>query len=90
MLQGTPVITSDAVGAAAGGLVQNERNGLVTPEGDAAALSAAIRRLHDDADLRRTLGANAKRDVASYTPAAWAAGMSKALHAVGVSREESS
>ena len=33
--QGVPVIATDAVGAAAGGLVQHERTGLVVPAGDA-------------------------------------------------------
>ena len=32
--QGVPVIATDAVGAAAGGLVQHERTGLVVPAGD--------------------------------------------------------
>jgi glycosyltransferase involved in cell wall biosynthesis len=88
MLQGTPVITSDAVGAAAGGLVQDGRNGLVVPERDTAALARAIRALHDDAELRATLGENARADVASYTPKAWADGMRQALAAVGASRED--
>src|SRR5439155_1835173 len=44
--QGVPVIATDAVGAAAGGLVQHERTGLVVPAGDAGALAAALRRLH--------------------------------------------
>ena len=46
--QGVPVIATDAVGAAAGGLVQHERTGLIVPAGDAAALRAALRRLQDD------------------------------------------
>ena len=55
--QGVPVIATDAVGAAAGGLVQHERTGLVVPAGDAAALRAALRRLRDDPALRARLGA---------------------------------
>jgi glycosyltransferase involved in cell wall biosynthesis len=90
MLQGTPAITSDAVGAAAGGLVQDGRNGLVVPEQDVAALAQAITTITEDAQLRQTLGDNARRDVASYTPAAWADGMREALHAVGAGREERS
>ena len=88
MLQGTPVISSDAVGAAAGGLVQDGRNGLIVPAGDTAALSAAIRNLSADPGLRATLGANARQDAAAYTPAAWVNGMRTALKAVGVGREE--
>jgi glycosyltransferase involved in cell wall biosynthesis len=88
MLQATPVITSDAVGAAAGGLVRDGRNGLVVPERDTAALATAIRTLHGDAELRAALGDNACADVAAYTPQAWADGMRKALAAVGAGREE--
>ena len=90
MLQGTPVITSDAVGAAAGGLVRHNRNGLVVPQNDAAALAEAINRITGDADLRATLGRNAKQDVAPYTPEAWTAGMRQALTATGTSRKDPS
>jgi len=77
--QGVPVIATDAVGAAAGGLVRHERTGLVVPAGDAAALRAAIERLRDDPALRHRLGAAAREAIAAYTPAAWAEGMSRAL-----------
>ena len=52
--QGVPVIATDAVGAAAGGLVRHERTGLVVPAGDAGALAAALRRVHGDPALRAT------------------------------------
>jgi glycosyltransferase involved in cell wall biosynthesis len=77
--QGVPVIATDAVGAAAGGLVRHERTGLVVPAGDPAALRAALERLRDDPALRGRLGAAAREAVAAYTPAAWAEGMSRAL-----------
>ena len=83
--QGVPVIATDAVGAAAGGLVQHERTGLVVPAGDARALADALRRLHDDPALRARLGANAREAVRGYSHAAWAEGMSRALSAVGAS-----
>jgi glycosyltransferase involved in cell wall biosynthesis len=79
--QGVPVIATDAVGAAAGGLVQHERTGLVVPAGDPAALRAAIERLRADPELRTRLGAAAREAVAAYTPQAWARGMSAALGA---------
>ena len=82
MNQSTPVIASDEVGAAAGGLVRHERNGLVVPAGDVPALAGALRRLHDDPALRGELGANARRDVAAYTFEAWAAGFAGALDSV--------
>ncbi len=89
MHQGVAVIASDAVGAAAGGLVRDGGNGIVVPAGDAGALARAIRRLHDDPELRGRLGAAAREDVRAYTPAAWAAGFSGALASVGVAREDS-
>jgi glycosyltransferase involved in cell wall biosynthesis len=84
--RGVPVIATDAVGAAAGGLVQHERTGLIVPAGDAAALAAALRRLHDDRPLRERLGGAAREAVREYSHAAWAAGMSAALGAAGASR----
>jgi glycosyltransferase involved in cell wall biosynthesis len=86
MHQGTPAITSDAVGAAAGGLVVDGRNGLVAPAGDADALAARLRTLARNPELRERLGSAARADVARYTPAAWAEGMVAALRAVGASR----
>ena len=62
--QGVPVIATDAVGAAAGGLIEHERTGLVVPAGDAEALAGALRRLHDDPALRARLGAAARAAVA--------------------------
>jgi glycosyltransferase involved in cell wall biosynthesis len=85
--QGVPVIATDAVGAAAGGLVQHERTGLVVPAGDAGALAAALRRLHDDPDLRARLGAAAREAVREHSHERWAQGMSAALRAAGTSRD---
>jgi glycosyltransferase involved in cell wall biosynthesis len=87
MHQRLPVIATTAVGAAAGGLVRHERNGLVVPAGDDAALSGALRRMHDDRDLRERLGAQARDDAAAYTFDAWAAGVSSALVSVGAGAE---
>ncbi len=86
MNQGVPVIASDAVGAAAGGLVRHERTGLVVPAGDSVALAAAIGRLHDDPPLRERLGAAAREAVLPYSAEAWAAGVSRALATAGASR----
>jgi glycosyltransferase involved in cell wall biosynthesis len=73
------VIATDQVGAAAGGLVRNGRNGLVVPSEDPAALAAALRLLRDDERLRARLGAAAVEDVAPYTFRAWAEGFAQAL-----------
>jgi glycosyltransferase involved in cell wall biosynthesis len=79
MHAGTPVIVTDQVGAAAGGLVRNARNGLVVPAEDPGALAAALRLLRDDEDLRARLGAAAREDVAPYTFEAWAEGFAGVL-----------
>jgi glycosyltransferase involved in cell wall biosynthesis len=81
-----PVIVSDAVGAAAGGLVRDERNGLVVKANDPAALAHAIRRLAEDPALRSRLGKAGAQDVRAYSHEAWASGFSQALASVGVSR----
>jgi glycosyltransferase involved in cell wall biosynthesis len=85
MNRNLPVIVSDAVGAAAGGLVRDGRNGLVVPAGDPYALAAALRRLAADAPLRARLGAAGAADVRAYTHDAWAEGFSHALHSLGLS-----
>ena len=83
--QGVPVIATDAVGAAAGGLVRHERTGLVVAGGRRRQRCAPrSHRLRDDPALRRRLGAAARDAVAAYTPAAWAEGMSRALTAKGL------
>jgi glycosyltransferase involved in cell wall biosynthesis len=84
MLQRTPVVASDAVGAAAGGLVRDGRNGFVVPAGDPDALATRLRALAADDRLRAELGTTARDDAAAYTPAAWAAGMGRAMAATGV------
>jgi glycosyltransferase involved in cell wall biosynthesis len=86
MHQGTPAIATDAVGAAAGGLVRDGRNGLVVPAGDVGALAEALRTLAGSADLRSRLGRAARDDVAPYVPAAWVAGVRAALTAVRAGR----
>jgi glycosyltransferase involved in cell wall biosynthesis len=81
--RGVPVIATTAVGAVAGGLVQHERTGLVVAPGDADALAGALRRLHGDPALRARLGTNARDAVRAFSHESWAAGMARALAAVG-------
>jgi glycosyltransferase involved in cell wall biosynthesis len=90
MHQGTPVIVSDAVGAAQGGLVRDGRNGLVVPQGDATALATRLRSVAHNAALRQALGAAAQQDVGPFTYAAWVDGMRRALAAVGSDATEGS
>jgi glycosyltransferase involved in cell wall biosynthesis len=86
MNRGLPVIASDAVGAAAGGLVADGRNGLIVPAGDPVALAAALQQLAGDAVLRTCLGQAGREDVSAYTYEAWAAGFSDALADLTLSR----
>ena len=84
MNQGTPVIATDAVGAAAGGLVQDMVTGRVVPEGDVAELSRAIAHVMDDRGLLDQMGANAKRVIAHWDNEGMATGFIEALdYAVG-------
>jgi glycosyltransferase involved in cell wall biosynthesis len=83
MLRGTPVVASDAVGAAAGGLVRDGLNGFVVPAGDPDALANRMRALAESRDLRAQLGEVARGDAAELTPHAWASGMATALAAAG-------
>jgi glycosyltransferase involved in cell wall biosynthesis len=82
--QGRPVIATTAVGAAAGGLVLDDRTGLVVAPGDADALAGAIDRLLADDPLRHRLGEAARDAVEPYTYEAMAGGVAAALAAAGV------
>ncbi len=64
--QGVPVIATDAVGAAAGGLVEDGINGYVIPERDSNALASRLDCLLSDPDLRFQLGANAKQKISFW------------------------
>jgi len=86
MNRGLPVIASDAVGAAAGGLVRDGRNGLVVPAGDSHALAGAMLRLTGEPALRARLGKAGAEDVRAFTYDAWAEGFSRALASLGLAR----
>ena len=64
--QGVPVVVTEAVGAAAGGLVKDGLNGFVVPERDSRALAKALDRLLASPDLHREFGARARQDVSSW------------------------
>jgi glycosyltransferase involved in cell wall biosynthesis len=66
MHTGIPVVVTDAVGAAAGGLVENGRNGIVVPERDVTALAKALGSLAMDPDSAARMGAAARHDVARF------------------------
>jgi len=85
MNQQLAVIATDAVGAAAGGLVRDGHNGLIVPTGDSHALAGAIARLANDPVLRERLGRTGSQDVLAYSHEAWAQGFSRALASLNVS-----
>ncbi len=61
MSSGLPVVASALSGIPE--LVVDGSSGLTVPPGDAAAIAAALRRLHDDPELRARLGAAARERV---------------------------
>ena len=64
MASGLAVISTDTVGVR--DCIEHERNGLLVPTRDAAALAAAMIRLFDDAPLRKRLAEEGLRDVHSH------------------------
>jgi glycosyltransferase involved in cell wall biosynthesis len=59
--QGVPVIATDAVGAAAGGLLQNGENGFIVPERNSQALAEAIQILLTNRELREQFSLKTKQ-----------------------------
>lgn len=87
MHAGLPVVASDAVGAAAGGLVEDGATGRVVPERRPDALAAALRDvLSDDAGADR-LGAAARERAAALTFGASAAAFEAAVAHARSTRE---
>ncbi|MFM9127525.1 MAG: glycosyltransferase family 4 protein, partial [Solirubrobacterales bacterium] len=86
MLQGTPVIATRAVGAAAGALVRDGETGIVVPAGDPGALATAIGRLATDPALRAGLVQRGRTEALSYDFEAWAQALSRALEPAGAGK----
>jgi glycosyltransferase involved in cell wall biosynthesis len=80
MNQGVPVVATDAVGAAAGGLVQHGVNGFIVPERDTEALAQAMARILTDLKLRKHLSDNARRIVAGWDNERMVKGFREAIH----------
>jgi glycosyltransferase involved in cell wall biosynthesis len=66
MHAGLPVIATDAVGAAVGGLLRHGENGLVVPERNPARLADALRRLLSDPASAARMGRQARLDAAEF------------------------
>jgi len=64
--QGVPVIVTNSVGAAAGGMVKNGINGFVIQEKNSIALSKALKKILDEPGLRDRLGRNAKKTISEW------------------------
>lgn len=60
MAMGLPCISTDYSPGSACEFIHDGENGLITPRGDAGALTAAMNKLLDDAELRRGIGKRAK------------------------------
>jgi glycosyltransferase involved in cell wall biosynthesis len=79
MNQGVPVIASDSVGAAAGGLVQDGINGFVVPERNSTAIATAIQTILDSPELHDAMSRQARRTIAKWNNEEMVRGF---LHAV--------
>ena len=79
MNQGCPIIATDAVGAAAGGLVQDARNGFIVPEKDSLALRGAIQKLITNEPLRLKMSADSRERIKDWTPEHMARGFLDAV-----------
>lgn len=78
---GLPVIATDAVGAAAGGLIIHDRTGMVVPQQDPTALAAALEDLLADDDKRLWMGAIGSEHVLAWNYFAAADAFEQALTA---------
>jgi glycosyltransferase involved in cell wall biosynthesis len=85
--QGLPVITTDAVGAAAGGLVQDGINGFIVKERDSNGLAQAMQKILDDPQKQRDFGRNARRSVASWDNEHMVLGFRQAIDYVTTKRK---
>jgi glycosyltransferase involved in cell wall biosynthesis len=79
MNQGTPVIATDAVGAAAGGLVQDGVNGFVVPERNSCALAQAIHKMLNNTALRDHMSQNARQTMVGWDNEQMIAGFRQAI-----------
>src|SRR5262249_9771980 len=87
MNQGVPVVATDAVGAAAGGLVQSGVTGFVVPERDSVALAQAMERILADDELRKWMSINARRIIAGWNNELMTRGFQEAIQYVSRPKE---
>ncbi len=82
MNQACPVIATDSVGAAMGGLIQHGKNGLVVPERNPAALGKALVQILQNESLHQSLSDNAKAEVSVWTCQRMVSGFDAAIRFV--------
>jgi glycosyltransferase involved in cell wall biosynthesis len=82
MAAGLPVVAS-RIGALTQ-LIEHERNGLLVPPGDAAALAMSLERLRRDEELRQRLGEAGRRHVLRHHT--WRANLAKILQIAGLEK----
>ncbi len=79
MNQGCPIVSTNAVGAAVGGLVQNGRNGFVVHEKDSRKLEEAIEFILKDEKLAKSMGERSKEIIKNWTYSRMADGFCDAV-----------
>lgn len=84
MNQALPILATDAVGAAAGGLAEHGKSAWVVPERDAAALAAALNSIGRRPRLARQVGLEGRRRVAQWTYPAMADRFEEAFEHAGL------
>lgn len=82
MACGLPVILSSAAGCAPD-LVRQSWNGWLVPPRDVDVLARTMETAANDVELCARMGANAKQHILSFSPDAWASGLSVAVAATG-------
>lgn len=88
LAMGRPVVTGDGPGARS--VLRDGEHCLLVQHGDAQAIARALRRLADDEELARRLGANAARLVVEgYTSAALGRQLAAIVHEAAASKRES-
>jgi glycosyltransferase involved in cell wall biosynthesis len=87
MNQGVPVIATEVVGAAAGGLVQDGINGFVVPERDSSALADALRKIMENSAIRNEMSTHARRIIAAWDNENMVLGFRRAIDFVTAKRE---
>lgn len=80
--QGVPVIATDAVGAAVGGLIQHNVNGYIVEERNTDALRDALQTLLNHEQLRNTFSDNARTRIAAWDQENMVLGFRKAIEYV--------